>query len=102
MPEKAQPFLKLVTEKDEDFADAWFMSGLIESDTKRAETAMKKAQTANDTRAQCLEFLKGKKTYSSETVLPFSHFKKDSPRLLTKGSLRLVKFFKTRIFEALN
>jgi tetratricopeptide (TPR) repeat protein len=102
MPEKAQPFLRSATEKDEDFADAWFMSGLIEPDTKRAETAMKKAQEANDTRAQCLEFLKGKKTYSPETVLPFSHLKKENARLLTKGSLRLVKFFKTRIFEALN
>jgi hypothetical protein len=78
------------------------MSGLAETDTKRAETAMKKAQKAKDTRAQCLEFLKGKKSYTFSMALPFSHLKKAKVRLLTKGSLRLVKFFKTRIFEALN
>lgn len=102
MPEKSRPFLKSATDKDSDFADAWFMSGLAETNAKLAETAMKKAQKANDPGAQCLEFLKGKKTFSLEMTLPFTHFKKDKPRLLTKGSLRLVKFFKSRIFEALN
>lgn len=101
-PAKAQPFLLSATKKDSDFADAWFMSGVAERNAKRAETAMKKAQKANDSGAQCLEFLKGKKKYSSENVLPFSHFKKENPHLLTKGSLRLVKFFKARIFEALS
>lgn len=102
MPEKARPFLQSATEKDSDFADAWFMASLSEPDEKIAETLMKKAQGANDSGAQSLEFLKGKKNYALETTLPFSHFKKDKPRLLTKGSLRLVKFFKTRLFEALN
>ena len=101
MPEKAQPFLLSAVGKDADFADAWFMSGLAETDAKLAEIAMKQAQKAKDTEAQCSEFLSGKKIYSLETTLPFSHFKKDKPRLLTKGSLRLVRFFKANIFEAI-
>lgn len=101
-PEKAQKFLFSATKKDANFADAWFMSGMTETDKKLSDEALKKAQKANDSGAQCLEFVKGKKTYAAETVLPFIHFKKENPHLLTKGSLRLVKFFKTRIFEALN
>ncbi|MEO6588197.1 MAG: tetratricopeptide repeat protein, partial [Pyrinomonadaceae bacterium] len=55
MPDKAQPFLLSATEIDTDFADAWFLQGLTETNSKLAESAMKKAQTANDTGAQCLE-----------------------------------------------
>ena len=101
MPEKSQPFLKSAIKKDEDFADAWFILSLTETDPKRAEITMKNAQKAKDTRAQCLEFVNGKKTYSNKIVLPFSHLKKDKPGLLTKGSLRLIRFFKTRILEAI-
>ncbi|MGI9056351.1 MAG: tetratricopeptide repeat protein [Pyrinomonadaceae bacterium] len=101
MPEKAQPFLLSAIGKDSDFADAWFMSGLAESDAKLAEIAMKHAQEAKDTEAQCSKFLSGKKIYSLDVTLPFSHFKKDKPQLLTKGSLRLVRFFKANIFEAI-
>lgn len=102
MPEKAHPFLLSAIKKDDDFADAWFMSGMSEPNKKLADAALLKAQTVKDSGAQCLEFLKGKKTFAPGTTLPFSHFKKENPRLLTKGSLRLVKFFKARIFEALN
>lgn len=101
MPEKAQPFLLSAVGKDDSFADAWFMSGLAETDAKLAEIAMKQAQEAKDTEAQCSEFMNGKKVYSLELTLPFSHFKKDKPCLLTKGSLRLVRFFKANIFEAI-
>ncbi|MEO6589100.1 MAG: hypothetical protein ABIP06_07210, partial [Pyrinomonadaceae bacterium] len=100
MPDKAQPFLLSATEIDDGFADAWFLQGLTETNAKLAESAMKKAQTANDTGAQCLEFLKGKKIYAPEMALPFLHFKKEKPRLLTKGSLRLVTFLKSKIFTA--
>lgn len=99
---KAQTFLISATKKDTNFADAWFMSGIADANKKSADEAMKKAQTAKDSGAQCLEFLKGKKAYAAETALPFAHFKKENLHLLTKGSLRLVKFFKARIFEALN
>lgn len=101
-PKKARTFLISATKKDANFADAWFMSGVAEPNKKSADEAMTKAQTAKDSGAQCLEFLKGRKTYASETALPFAHFKKENLCLLTKGSLRLVKFFKARIFEALN
>jgi tetratricopeptide (TPR) repeat protein len=101
MPDKARPFLRAATEADADFADAWFISGLAEPDAALAENAMKKAQNARDAAAQCLEFLKGKKPFASGLLLPFAHFKKENPRLLTKGSLRLVKFFKSRLFQTL-
>lgn len=102
MLEKAQPFLLSAIRKDDAFADAWFMAGIAERNEKLADAAILKAQTVNDSGAQCMEFLKGKKTFAPGMTLPFAHFKKEKPRLLTKGSLRLVKFFKARIFAALN
>ena len=77
------------------------MLGLLETNKKRAENAMQKAQKAKETGAQCLEYLRNNLTAELETALPFSHFKKENARLLTKGSLRLIRFFKARIFEAI-
>ncbi len=102
MTDKARTFLSSATENDTDFADAWFMKCLSETDSKLAQAAMTNAQKANEAGAQCLKFLKGKKTDAPETALPFSHFKKERPRLLTKGSLRLVNFFKSSMFDSLN
>ena len=102
MLEKAHPFLLSAIRKDGNFADAWFMSGISEPDQKLADAAILKAQDVKDSGAQCLEFLKGKKEFAPGMTLCFSHFKEEKPRLLTKGSLRLVKFFKAQLFEALN
>lgn len=101
-PENAQKFLISAAKKDSDFADAWFLLSVLETNKKKSDEAKTKALKAKDSGAQCVEFLKGKKNYASETVLPFAHFKKENSRLLTKGSLRLVRFFKAQIFQALD
>jgi len=51
--------------------------------------------------AQCLEFLKNKKQSNLETALPFTHFKEEKNHLLTKGSLRLTKFFRERVHASI-
>jgi hypothetical protein len=48
-----------------------------------------------------MEFLKNKKQVSVETALPFAHFRKEKNHLLTKGSLRLTKFFRERVHQAI-
>jgi hypothetical protein len=59
------------------------------------------ALEAKEAGAQCLEFLKNKKPPNVETALPFVHFRKGKNHLLAKGSLRLTKFFRQRVYQAI-
>ena len=89
---------------DIKYADAWFMQSLIYKIFDNEESANNARQAAFESReagAQCLEFLKGKKSPDFETALPFLHFNKEKNHLLTKGSLRLNKFFREQIFKSL-
>lgn len=99
-----QSFQKAVS-ADIKYADAWFMQSLIYARTgneESRENARAAALESKETGAQCLEFLKNKRTASNtESALPFAHLEKDSSRLLTKGARRLTKFFRERIHEAI-
>jgi tetratricopeptide (TPR) repeat protein len=89
---------------DIKYADAWFMQSVIYTISENAESAQNSRAAALESKeagAQCLEFLKEKKPPNLETALPFQHFKKGKNHLLTKGSLRLTKFFRQRIHQAL-
>ncbi len=89
---------------DAKFADAWFMQSSIYrllNDTESANASMKSALEAKEAGAQCLEYLKRQKEPDLETALPFSHLVKRK-NLLTKGSLRLNKFFREKIFQILD
>jgi tetratricopeptide (TPR) repeat protein len=88
---------------DEKFADAQFMQSVVyklKDDAQRAESARETALESKETGAQCLEYLKGKKSPDFETALPFLHFKQ-SKKLLTGGSVRLTKFFRRQIFKSI-
>ena len=99
--DKARKYFQKAIEKDEKFADAWYMSSLVETDENLAGEAFKRACEAKETGAQCLEFLKEKKQRKLTIALPFQHLNKQK-RLLTNGSLRLTKFFRELIFDAIN
>jgi tetratricopeptide (TPR) repeat protein len=97
-------FLKKAVSLDVKFADAWFMQSVIYkilADYEIAKTSIQSALESKEAGAQCLEFLKRQKEFDMETALPFLHFPK-TKNLLTKGSLRLNKFFREQIFKSLD
>lgn len=96
--------LQKATFFDIKYADAWFMQSLIYKIFDNEESAKNTRQAALESKeagAQCLEFLKGKTQPDFETALPFLHFNKEKKHLLTKGSLRLNKFFREQIFKSI-
>ncbi|MGI8639837.1 MAG: tetratricopeptide repeat protein [Pyrinomonadaceae bacterium] len=89
---------------DVKYADAWFMQSLIYNLLGNEESAKNTWQAAFESKeagAQCLEFLKEREQPDFETALPFLHFKKEKYHLLTKGSLRLTKFFREQVFKSI-
>ncbi len=89
---------------DTKFADAWFMQSLIyqiSNNKEAAKNAMNEALQSKETGAQSLEYLNRKKIPDLEIALPFLHFSQKEKQLLTKGSRRLSKFFREKIFKAL-
>lgn len=96
-------YLQKAVSLDIKFADAWFMQSLVYKNLNNRESAENTKQAAFESKeagAQCLEFLKAKKEPDFETALPFLHFKQSS-KVLTKGALRLTKFFREQILRSL-
>ncbi len=97
-------YLQKAISLDVKFADAWFMQSVIYKllgDNESANASIQSALESKEAAAQCLEFLKRQKEPNLETALPFLHFPK-TKNLLTKGSLRLNKFFREQIFKPLD
>lgn len=99
--DKARDYFHKAVQTDEKYADSWFMLSLLETEEKLAEENLKKAREAKEAGAQCLEFLKGNKQFVLKIALPFQNLKKQK-RLLTSGSLRLSRFFRELILDAVN
>ena len=102
--QNASQFLQQAISSDSKYADAWFMQSVIYTVSQNAESVLNARAAALESKeagAQCLEFLKEKKPPNLETALPFLHFKKGKYHLLTKGSLRLTKFFRLRVHQAI-
>ncbi len=99
--DNARNHFQKAVEKDEKFADSWFMLSLVETEEKLAAEDYKKALEAKEAGAQCLEFLNENKHPALKLALPFQNMKKQK-RLLTNGSLRLSRFFRELIFDAVN
>jgi predicted Zn-dependent protease len=100
---RALRYLQKAISMDEKFADAWFMQSLIYKflqNTEKTNDSLNSALESKEAGAQCLEFLKRQKEADLETALPFLHFPK-TKNLLTKGSLRLNKFYREQIFYAI-
>ena len=93
--------LQKATSLDIKYADAWFMQSLIYEVSGSRESAENTRQAAFESKeagAQCHEFLKEKQPTYLETALPFNHLT-SAKYLLTKGSVRLSKFFREQIFK---
>ncbi len=89
---------------DIKYADAWFMQSVIYELTDSEESANNARAAALESKeagAQCMEFLKKRKTAKIETSLPFQHFKLEKNQLLTGGSRRLSVFLRERIYKAI-
>lgn len=96
--------LRKAVKEDSGFADAWFMLNAVYeilNEKDKAREAIEAAWAAKEASAQCLEFLKGKKTESFQTALPFLRFKQSKNRLLTGGTSRLTKIFKEELSKIL-
>lgn len=101
----ALEFLQKAISSDIKYADAWFMQSVIYAVAGNEESKNNSRAAALESKeagAQCLEFLKNKKQAHLESALPFLHFRKEKNHLLTKGSLRLTKFFRERVFSAID
>jgi tetratricopeptide (TPR) repeat protein len=93
-------YLQKAISSDDKFADAWFMQYVIYkilNDNKNAAASIQSALESKEAAAQCMEFLKRQREPNLETALPFLHFTK-TKNILTKGSLRLNKFFREQFF----
>lgn len=88
-----------------DFADAWFMQSAVYhllGDLEKHSETRAKAFKIKENGANCLDFMKNEKSSALRTALPFRHFRQENKRLLTKGSLRMRKFIRRKIFDSLN
>ena len=97
-------YLQKAISFDVRFADAWVMQSVIYKllgDNENANASLQSALESKEAGAQCLEFLKRQREPNLETALPFLHFAR-TKNLLTKGSLRLNKFFREQIFKSLS
>lgn len=97
-------YLKKTLSDDEKYADAWFMQNVIYvllNDFEQARRALKTAIEAGENGAQCLEFFKNENSLDMKLALPFQHFEKAPKRVLTGGSLRLRKLFRSLVIQTL-
>lgn len=97
--------LQKAVETDTNYADAWFMLGLIyemQADETKSFQSYELAWSSRETGAQCLEFLQHKDKRNLEIALPFIRLQKAKKHLLTGGSARLSKLFKTELYKVLN
>lgn len=96
--------LQKAVESDTNYADAWFMLGLIyemQSDETKSYQSFELAWSSRETGAQCLEFLQRKDKRNMEIALPFIRLQNAKKHLLTGGSPRLSKLFKTELYKIL-
>lgn len=104
-PKLALRHLQKAVEVDTNYADAWFMLGLIyemQEDETKSYQSYELAWSSRETGAQCLEFLQRKDKRNYEIALPFIRFQKLKNHLLTGGAPRLAKLFKAELYKLLN
>lgn len=100
----ALEFFQKTISSDIKYADAWFMQSVIYKLSGNEESVVNTRAAALESKeagAQSLEFLKSKKELKVELALPFRHFEKSKNQILTKGALRLTRFFREQMFMAI-
>lgn len=93
--------------RDKSFADAWYMVHVvceILNRQSRSEMARRMAFEAKEAGARCLKFLGGKTTRREDLkmALAFAHFDERRERILTGGSLRMVRFFRKLVRDSVD
>jgi tetratricopeptide (TPR) repeat protein len=94
---------QLAISLDRKYSDAWFMQAAVyhlQNDPERETNMLRNASEKTEAGTQCLEFLR-KNKLDLESALPFQHFKTKNGRLLTSGALRLTRFFRNEIGNAI-
>lgn len=97
--------LQKAVETDTNYADAWYMLGLIydmQADETKSYQSFELAWSSREAGAQCLEFLQKKDRRNTAIALPFLRLSNIKKNLLTGGAPRLVKLFKNELFKILN
>jgi tetratricopeptide (TPR) repeat protein len=100
--EDSLKFAEKCCEKEENFADAWFLQSMIYgklNDSPKSAEMFDKAKQTNDLESQCVLFFNKKSNENIETALPFLGLKK---QILTSGSRRLAKIFRQKLNEAIS
>lgn len=90
---------------DKKFADAFYMISVIYeilNKDNKAEKTRQMALNAKEAGAKSLKYLSKKKPVNLKYALPFVHFRDNKKRLLTNGSLRMTRFFRHLVFDAVN
>lgn len=101
----ASRHLQKAVETDTNYADAWFMLGItyeMQGDETKSYQSFELAWSSRETGAQCLEFLQRKDKKNLQIALPFLRLQSVKKHLLTGGSPRLSKLFKTELYKVLN
>ncbi len=101
--EKALDYLEKTVQSKPHYADAWFIQSVVFGhlgEIEKAEETRQKALEAKEAGAQCLDFLRRKNAPNINIALPFLHFENES-KILSKGSLRLTKFFREQVLRAI-
>lgn len=104
-PKLSIKHLQKAVETDTNYADAWYMLGLIyemQNEETKSYQSYELAWSSREAGAQCLEFLQRKNKRDYETALPFLRLKTVKKSLLTGGAPRLAKLFKTELFKILD
>ncbi|MGI8670322.1 MAG: tetratricopeptide repeat protein [Aridibacter sp.] len=102
--EKSLHFFEKALANDKNFADAWFMKGIIFAVLNKQKESMQARNSAFEIKeagAKCLQFYKENDFTNMKTALPFLHFKNDNKRVLTNASVRLNKFLRRMVSESL-
>jgi tetratricopeptide (TPR) repeat protein len=101
--EAALRHFQMAVAADRNFADAWYMQAVLyerQNDSGPVKTMLQNAAELKEAGAQSADYLR-KQNLDLEIALPFQHFKKNGARLLTGGALRLTRFLKNEIVEAI-
>lgn len=99
----ALEYLQKAASVNSKFADARFMQSVIyqkSGDIGQAEISRQSALEDREAGAQCLEYLRRKESPEPDAALPFLHLRKGK-NLLSKGSLRLTKFFREQVLHSI-
>jgi tetratricopeptide (TPR) repeat protein len=102
---QASEHLEKAVQADDKFADAWFMLSIIYeilSKEAKAEVARQMAFNSQEAGAECIKFIRNKRTAKLDCAIPFLHLREDNKRLLTNGSLRMTRFFRKLVFDTLD